>query len=547
MKMICKIGGIVGLLLAQMSVYGDSQEVLYSINLPGNPFQQPYFQVMTKGDNSNSTIELSQIMYTQTNPSGYETGNWNKTTWVTSDYVSYYWNSGDVYLNNEWYTLVYGLSPYTVRGYSEGAASSLHLQRPAQVQLPFIPNGGSTVYATFPDYSDMFLAQTAEHVSSQVCGNNCGFSPSKSTLGAWYKYNPAIHAWSPAGGHCHNACNHFGAGTVGYGSLEKLSQRTSQNVFGTFYASGANYWPQTCSWWSYVGWGYSHPTLDYVSNCSWPAIAGGSYSFFPQTLPIAPIITPGNQGYTKVNYTYMNETLDATLLSTVPEGDLGGNFSGAVNMYQPNATQSYSAITMQNMNYFQLFAQNMQWFTYQNNNYNSLYATPGQGIFSDAMQLAAAEAVPVSSSGNVFTGSTGVSGITGPLLLTELNCEVPAAFLSKVTVNSFLSGIYFSNAASGWTGALGPQEAGFEYYIGVMPHSDSMLPYLPVYFSDPGRGLSFSNPENGSPVPGENYCSAEDFQEVQMNQSLTPQLYVSRDSSPMTNCLEMLSGTRKRR
>ncbi len=527
------------------SLQGSSQEVLYSLNLPGNPFQQPYFQVMSKADNANSTLGIGNIHSVVVNGQG-ELGSANGATWVTSDYVSYYWNSSDTWQGNgaygaaDWYTVVYGLSPYAVRGYSEGAAVTLYLQRPAQVQLPFIPSGGSTVYATLPDYSDMFLAQTAAIVSAHTgCGDGCGFPVSNAPIGSWYKYNPVIYTSSPAGGHCHHYCNNFGAGAVAFGTLQHISEWTTQNVFGLFYTSGTNYWPQTCSWGPYIPYFFSSLTGDYLSSCTFPQGQQGTYPAYSHTLPIAPIITPGivsNSG--SIYDSYMQ-----ALWMTAPEGDLGGNFSAAANMYLASPTESYSTVSMSSMNYYQLFAQNMQYFNYENGNYNVLYATPGEGIFSDCMQLAGMQAVSTTPHSAVFTGSVGSAGITGLLPMSgtfegTTPFTIPQAFLSNVTQANFLSGTYFTNAQSGWTGALGPQESGLEYYLGSVPHFASMVPYLPLYFSDPGRTLK---------EIGTNYCSEEDFSEVQMEQSVSPQLHVSRESSPMMNFMETLGGTRKRR
>ena len=173
------------LLLGSTVVASEGAQILYSINMPGNPFQQPYYQMMIKADNENRVYSFSAA----NPPQGYTHSSCTSEAWcdgsywdasmnVTSDYVSLYGEPG---VTADQTSIMYGLSPYIFRGYTEGAASKLYMQRPAQVQLPFNPlvqinsqNGEtvSPVNATLPDYSDVFLAQTAANLYTSLgCAN----------------------------------------------------------------------------------------------------------------------------------------------------------------------------------------------------------------------------------------------------------------------------------------------------------------------------------------------------------------------------------------
>ena len=216
-------------------------------------------------------------------------------------------------------------------------------------------------------------------------------------------------------------------------------------------------------------------------------------------------------------------------------GDFAGNFSASVNLYSSEPATYYGAAAVPSTtSYAQMFAENMQYFV----GIPPSSINPGQGVFSDAIQMAAMQAVSPATQGSVYVGSNGNSGITGPVTVNGASFTVPEAFLSKMTANNFVSSTYFSSAQTGWTGALGPQESAFEYYTGVVIHTSDPAPYLPFYLLEPGAELG---------KPGTNFCSLADFQEMQLNQSTAQQMHVSEANNPMVNLLDCLGGTRQHR
>ena len=230
------------LLMCSTSVASDGTQILYSINMPGNPFQQPFYQMMIKADNENRVYPFSAANQPQLptfNACYYENGcgsGLNNQTMANSDYVSVYaagLNNGASNGNN-YLSIMYGLIPYVFRGYTEGAASKLYMQRPAQVQLPFNPlvqiqnqNGGAASYvnATLPDYSDVFLAQTAANIYQSLgCSTGtCDFSSTTDPLPSWYTYVQRKSL---------NARGVFrGFSAIFYGTMSSLSKASSATSF----------------------------------------------------------------------------------------------------------------------------------------------------------------------------------------------------------------------------------------------------------------------------------------------------------------------------
>jgi len=237
------------LLLGSTVVASEGTQILYSINMPGNPFQQPYYQMMIKADNENTIYPFSA-----TNPPQFYTFNacnqevgcgsyWDSPLYAASDYVSLYADQGATPVQA---SIMYGLSPYTFRGYSEGAASKLYMQRPAQVQLPFNPlvqiqsqNGGiaSPVSATLPDYSDVFLVQTAANLYTSLgCASTiisgyqgnakivepCTFNAANTQMPSWYTYIPRDGYWR-------------GSSVIFYGTMTSLSEANApQTAFSPY-------------------------------------------------------------------------------------------------------------------------------------------------------------------------------------------------------------------------------------------------------------------------------------------------------------------------
>lgn len=575
------------LLLGSTVVASDGTQILYSINMPGNPFQQPYYQMMIKADNENSPYMFSAANPPQLitfNACNYEDNCFsalNGGTMVTSDYVSLYAGGVGVapginknsFNGNSFLGIVYGLSPYVFRGYTEGIASTLYMQRPAQVQLPFNPlaqsGGTAPVNATLPDYSDVFLAQTEANLyTSLSCSSgNCTFnSTSSKTVPSWLTYSGRKNgpdSWFLAG-----------QSLIFYEKMSFLSnpQSSSLTVFSPYqeYNSHGAFIPLGVT----LRKGpYQDPI---IARYFWyPILSNGVFDVLNSWLPVtyvdnecfgnynymtfAPIVSPG----------YSNSLIPNSLVQTVlPTGDLSGNFSVANTntTYIPsgNPVTTHDGVTLNNgMNYFQLFAQNMQWFHQLTLSIDSPIqgsltgfskisrnVTPGQGMFSDAIQIAAMQAPAGIAPGAtrlapVFTGSVSAikQGITGPVVMSgaapvpggsPVNFTVPQAFLSKLTVDNFRAGNYLqvpsANQTTGtWSGGLvqSVSEDPLQYYQGVTPLS-SLYPYLPIYFSDPGRPLDQSG-WNYSPVDTINGSKP---------------MYYNTGTSPMTNFYSALNGTR---
>jgi hypothetical protein len=561
---------------AHLSVWAsEGTQVLYSINMPGNPFQQPYYQMMIKADNKNNVYPFTNVNQPQFytfNACSNETGcgsYWDNQLNVTSDYVSVYNDSSNRL------SLIYGLTPYTFRGYVEGAAATLFMQRPAQVQLPFNPlaqiqiqNQTTAVYvnATLPDYSDIFLSQTSANIyqSLKCTSKNCTIQNTDSPLPSWYTYLPRT-GWVTRG-----------LSVILYGTMASLYKPQFQTSFSPY--------SEPIGWSSAIGMGVSkmssgHMTSDtprilkegVFSQKSWltcrPPYSPGSFDWFGGML-FMPIISPGYAGDAQ-QYPQLCDGCNnpvnplATVLAT---GDLSGNYSIS-NTNNPyiatgNPATTYDGISLNNgMSYFQLFAQNMQWFSLPASQSTPLpplsstipqNITPGQGIFSDALQIAAMEAPLGTSQTPVFTGSVGVTaGITGPVLLkgaaplpgskvaNPTNFTVPQAFLSEVTTQSFKVGNYLqvplgTQVNGTWSGGLvqAATEDPLQYYQGVTPLESklSLMPYVPLYFSDPGLQMW---------VPGGSYCPLSLF-----NQTPNAQLCYDTGTSPMTNFHSALKGMR---
>jgi hypothetical protein len=507
---------LVLLLLGTTGIASEGNQILYSINMPGNPFQQPYYQMMIKADNENRVYSFSK-MYTF-NACAIENGcgsYWDNPLYATSDYVSLYSDT------KKHVSILYGLTPYIMRGYTEGAAQTLSMQRPAQVQLPFNPlaqmqiqNGVAPLYinATLPDYSDVFLAQTAANIyqSLHCTSNNCTISSEGTGMPSWYGYIPKIYGITR------------GVSALFYGTLASLTQAKPQTTFSPY---NEKLW----GWGSIMAMGVTKmsgtgtiPSTPQIfkegvfAQNSWllnnePVMWGFPYFSF------APVISPGYAGDAVPFPTLADGHSNPTnpLATVVATGDLTGNYSVLNTNYSyipsGDAATTYDGFVVNNgMSYFQLFAQNMQWFSLQAPLQTPLSPlvtpqniTPGQGIFSDAIQIAAMQAPNPISKVPVFTGSVGTTaGITGPVMMSGAistgSFTVPQAFLSELTVESFKVGRYLqvplaSQTNGVWSGGLSQaaQEDPFQYYQGVTP-LESRLPLMPLfvfYLSDPGLKL----------------------------------------------------------
>ena len=562
------------LLLGSTSVASEGTQILYSINMPGNPFQQPYYQMMIKADNENTVYPFSsgnQLQLYTVNACSYENvcgSALNSTTMATSDYVSLY---ADIKGSSTEVSVMYGLSPYAFRGYVEGAASKLYMQRPAQVQLSFNPlvqiqnqNGGEASYvnATLPDYSDVFLAQTAANIyQSLKCSPSiCTFESANTPLPSWYTYIPRS-SWRTKA-----------FSTIFYGTISSLAQPNKPQTTFSLY-------DEVCpagGWWKIITLGVSKmsgtgvppstacPLADGVFSKR-SILNGHSFDEFPYVV-FAPVVSPGYAGdaqqFPKLCPSCNNSVNPlATVLAT---GDFTGNYSVSNFPYIPSGTPvtTYDGVALNNgMSYFQLFAQNIQWFSQTKNVAAYAYSlpslpttlqnvTPGQGIFSDAIQMAAMQAPAANNTtAPVFTGSVGVTKeITGPIMMSGAapvigggaqHFTVPQAFLSELTLNSFKVGRYLqvplgSQMNGIWSGGLvqSASEDPLQYYQGVTPVGSklNLMPYLPVYSSDPGRPVD---------QPGWNYCPLANF-----NETSNAQMCYDTAASPMTNFYTALNGTR---
>ena len=562
-----------------LNASSDGTQILYSINMPGNPFQQPYYQMMVKADNENSVYAFSAA----NPPQAYtfraytiETGLWDDSMYATSDYVSLYADKQ----NN--LSLLYGLSPYTFRGYTEGAASKLYMQRPAQVQLPFNPhaqNAGtaSPVSATLPDYSDVFLSQTSADIyqSLQCSSDNCTLQSVSTQMPSWYGYIPRINNITR------------GVSSLFYGKLVDLTQSVAQTTFSPYDEA-------LPGWGCIIAMGVtkmsgtktlpSHSQIlkeGVFAQNSW--LSSQSIAFGMSSFSFAPVISPGYAGdavpYPKINdggYNSVNP-----LQSVLATGDLAGNYSASNFPYSAAGipVTTYDGVPVNNnngMSYFQLFAQNMQWFSLPTPLQTPMASpfsvfkniTPGQGIFSDAIQLAAMQAPAATSKVPVFigsldattAGSTGTTvGITGPVMMTgaapvsgaaPTNFKVPQAFLSELSVGSFKVGCYLqvplaTQTSGTWSGGLvqSASEDPLQYYQGVtaLENGLPLMPYLPVYVSDPGM---FSDPNSPINKPGWNYCPLARFNAHKNDTLPVVQTCYDTAASPMTNFYVALNGTR---
>ena len=559
------------LLGSTMVASEEGTQILYSINMPANPFQQPYYQMMIKADNENRVYPFSsgnQLQLYTVNACSYENvcgSAFNSTTMATSDYVSLY---ADIKGTSTELSVMYGLSPYAFRGYVEGAASKLYMQRPAQVQLPFNPlvqiqnqNGGEASYlnATLPDYSDVFLAQTAANVYQSLnCSPSiCTFESADTPLPSWYTYIPRS-GWRTKA-----------FSTIFYGTISSLAQPNKPQTTFSLY-------DELCPGWSKIitlgvskmsGTGVppstACPFADGVFSKR-SILNGHSFDEFPFVV-FAPVVSPGYAGDAQ-QFPQLCPSCNNSvnpLATVLAPGDLNGNYSVSNFPYIPSTdtATTYDGVALTNgMSYFQLFAQNMQWFTQTKNVPGYSYSlpslpttlqnvTPGQGIFSDAIQIAAMQAPVRASKVPVFTGSVGVTkGITGPVMMDcaapvigsgPVNFTVPQAFLSELTLNSFKVGRYLqvplgTQMNGTWSGGLvqSASEDPLQYYQGVTPLESrlNLMPYLPVYFSDPGRPVD---------QPGWNYCPLAMF-----NETSNAQMCYDTAASPMTNFYKSLNGTR---
>jgi len=284
-------------------------------------------------------------------------------------------------------------------------------------------------------------------------------------------------------------------------------------------------------------------------------------------LIFAPIVSPGYAGDAKQlsNVNGYNNPV-CPLATVLAAGDFTGNYSVSNFPYIPSTdtATTYDGVALTNgMSYFQLFAQNMQWFSLPAAQQTPLVpfaftvpqnVTPGQGIFSDSIQIAAMQA-PAKNSTTVpvFTGSVGVTaGITGPVTMDcaapvigsgPKNFILPQAFLSELTLNSFKIGRYLqvplaTQMNGAWSGGLvqSASEDPLQYYQGVTPSEDGLplMPYLPIYLSDPGRPVD---------QPGWNYCPRNTFNAHKFDMNPGQMCYDTAASS-MTNFYTALNGTR---
>ncbi len=567
---------------------GDGSQILYSINMPGNPFQQPYYQMMVKADNKNSvypfsSTNLPQILTLNACSLEGQCGSyWDTQMNVTSDYVSLY---ADTMGNGSQVSIMYGLSPYVFRGYTEGAASKFYMQRPAQVQLPFNPlvqiqsQNGLTVppiNATLPDYSDVFLAQKAADlytslgcatpVKSLAAGKMivpCTFKATNDQMPSWYSYIPRDTEWR-------------GSSVIFYGTIASLAKPNQLQTSFSPYNEEPN------GWYTRIAMGVSpmSSTNKVIGSTGWLLPKGifsvngwlSSYSgnggafasYYP--LVFAPIVSPGYAGdATQLSLADGSNNPVNPLQTVLAAGDLTGNYSVSNFPYIASGNQAttYDGVSLNNgMSYFQVFAQNMQWFSLQAPLQTPITppfsipqnVTPGQGIFSDAIQLAAMEAPASNSKGiPVFTGSLGATaGITGPVIMngagqadnSAVTFKIPQAFLSELTVAHFKVGRYLqaplaTQMNGTWSGGLvqAASEDPLQYYQGVTPLQSGLplMPYLPVYLSDPGRPVD---------QPGWNYCPLAKFNAHKNDVLPVVQTCYDTVASPMTNFYTALNGTR---
>ena len=377
---------------------------------------------------------------------------------------------------------------------------------------------------------------------------------------SWYTYIPRDSFWR-------------GSSVIFYGTMASLAQPNQSHTSFSPYNEANFGWSTRIA----IGVSPMNSTYSVIGSTGWVLPKGvfsangwiSSYSsnsafawYFP--LVFMPIVSPGYAGDAKqlsnIN-AYNNPVCPlATVLAT---GDLSGNYSVS-NTSNPyiaagNPVTTYDGVALTNgMSYFQLFAQNMQWFSLPAAQQTPLVPfafttpqniTPGQGIFSDTIQLAAMQAPAPASKVQVFTGSVGVTaGITGQVMINgaapvpggkPINFNIPRAFLSELTLNSFKVGRYLqvplgTQMNGTWSGGLvqSVSEDPLQYYQGITPLESklNLMPYLPVYFSDPGRPVD---------QPGWNYCPLAKFNEISNSQ-----MYYDTAASPMTNFYTALNGTR---
>lgn len=605
---------VIGLLvLVDHQVFSTVQQVLYSINMPANPFQQPYYQMMIKGDNPNTVATISPSTTNSQLGNEFTSSSFSinqasaAETFINTDYGALYWDGS-------YGTYLYGMSPYKVRGYMEGCADALYVQRPAQVNLPFSFTQQST--ATFPDYTDAFLAFTAQNVydsthcseqNSCPSGSTCSqqsscsiFYKKQNQAPCWYTYLPpaVFTGWEQKTFYDSS----LEMNTVAYGTYKGVIQGAA-SVYPYALTSLAQGFPYGLNVYTVgtggvnVNTGYAQgftpvPSGSFMSNVGqtnpsklygWSSVAGFSINSYanslrtgymtelvtdtinqntaggvlslvnytnslsdfslslvgmpPVSLAFSPVIMPGYDPSNGSNYAADQV---ATLL---PAGDLGGNFSSSKNLFLSiGQVGLYDGTSVSHpISYFQLFAQNMQWFSAAPaalNQTGNKYISPGRGVFSDTLQIAGMELPSVSSAAPVFIGSLGVSsGVTGPLMVsgqaTNGNFSVPQAFLTVLDGNSFQQGKYLQNSGnSSWVGALSAQEKPLQYFQGVVPFgfekSTSLPTYLPLYFADPGIALY---------EPGWNYCPILDTSDSSNN----PLCYNTAQPL-MTNFIGTLSG-----
>ena len=584
-------------------IQASDDQVLYSINMPGNPFQQPYYQMMIKKDNENLLVNFNGSTTSETATTGNVfdspvktfalfSGNYasgekytNSSTYCNTDYGAFYVDStGRPYA-------LYGISPYVMRGYTEGAAETLYMQRPTQVSLPFQPlfegNGSSDqipIVATLPDYQDIFLAYTRGALCASVTQGALESVCSKETISttaqqpSWYTYVPQrVVTQDPDFFHVTTTYTN-GSAYISYGQVANLgtpiksSLRPALSVWsiGTYALNGSAALLGTDMFPSYGLFSYNgfydavkaitviSPSDPFFILSGQPVVSflGDPYASAsnPIIFSFAPVISPGYNGYSNPSNSGNQEGFIETVL---PQGDLGGNFTGylsTVNNSQSVTTAYDGTSVPSGMNLFQLFAQNMQWFSGNSTGYlgvsSALYnASPGQGIFSDAMQLAAIQAdfVPISgsssnssgSASNLFYGSYNNLSELSVLInkkisinmsqeTTSIPLVVQQPMLSKITVNHFKRAPYMSYAGMGYYNQTASQMVSVaNYYAGIAKNNRSSV-YLPVYFSDPGRPVD---------QPGWNYCDNAD-------DTYTYPLYYDQKNAAMSDFTNELGGTR---
>ena len=511
----------------------SSGEVLYSINMPTNPFQQGYYQMMIKQDNENTQMSFANsaefAAYTASFFSNLNIVYPNALNWNT-DFGAFSWDrTGAPFCP----VGMYGIIPYVSRGYTEGSADTLYMQRPAQITLPFLPTFGESyqaesqipIVATLPDYQDVFFSFTDTDFKAAYTDQPNIEAPFSSTMGSqlpcWYNFCCATRCTASVA--CLGAISALGLvenPSFGYFNLftwpGSWSLPITYNPLTTIEEEiGISVWaPYVLTDWLWPSYYTVGTGINWFPYSAYSNSPGTSYtSSTPWFLSFSPIIAPGYNGNTDVT---------GQMVTTVlPQGDLGGNFAGYLDtVNSQGSTATYDGLRVASMNLFQVFAQNMQWFSKNTTNYqgqgvSNYNFSPGQGVFSDAMQLAAIQADFVPNSGS-SSNSSGSTSSTPPFYgsygkgekLSELSVllgsgvsynngsestTIPLVaqqpMLSKITTAQFLNVPYMGGINTGFSTLSASTTTVLNtYYNGTIPNSMSgTYVYLPIYFADPGN------------------------------------------------------------